>query len=65
MSIASILAPLIGSEVPGGCDTCDAIQTVQRLDCGRVYRLTVAHDWSCPTLRAMRKRARASAATAP
>jgi hypothetical protein len=41
---------LAGLQVPGGCDDCDAYQTV---DARRapIYRVTVHHDQTCPTYR--------------
>jgi hypothetical protein len=41
-----------GSAIPGGCDTCDAYQTVETLTPG-VHVIHVNHDDWCPTLRAM------------
>jgi len=37
--------------IPGGCDRCDAYQTVDEL-APNVYGLTVHHDEWCPLLRA-------------
>jgi hypothetical protein len=37
--------------IPGGCDVCDAYQTVETLTPG-VHSLTVHHDDWCPVLRA-------------
>jgi hypothetical protein len=42
-----------GLRIPGGCDTCDAFQTVSTLTPG-VHELIVHHDDSCPTLRAIK-----------
>lgn len=39
--------------IPGGCDQCDAYQTVVTLSPG-VHSLTVHHDDWCPALRAMK-----------
>jgi hypothetical protein len=43
-----MLAALDGDEVPGGCDHCDATQTVG-LDASRpgVFTLTIRHDEWC------------------
>jgi hypothetical protein len=41
-----------GKQIPGGCDTCDAFQTMDEVSHG-VHMLTVHHDDDCPTLRAM------------
>ncbi len=46
------LAQLEGLRIPGGCDDCDAYQTVKRV-AERVTVLTVHHDDTCPTWRAM------------
>ncbi len=47
---AAMLGPLDGAEIPGGCDTCDATQTVAPLAPG-VWEIRVGHDDRCPTLR--------------
>lgn len=52
---ASVLDALTGRRLPGGCDDCTAYQTVQQQTPG-VFLLTVHHDDSCPTYRAMRPR---------
>ena len=41
-----------GQRVRGGCDSCDAFQTLEEVDEG-VWSLTVHHDDWCPVLRAM------------
>jgi len=48
--IAEDLAALIGQRIPGGCDDCDAYQVMRRE--GAVFVITVAHDNTCPWLRA-------------
>jgi len=51
--IASALDAMTGSRIPGGCDDCDAYQTVARRPndtWGGVYVLTVHHDDECPFL---------------
>jgi hypothetical protein len=48
--MVDILGPLDGAEIPGGCDNCDAHQTVRPLEHG-VWNVTVHHDPWCPTLR--------------
>lgn len=50
----SALEHLTGRRLPGGCDDCDAYQTVRRVE-GRFYVLTVHHDETCPQLRAMQR----------
>lgn len=49
-AVAAILGPLDGARVAGGCDHCDAYQTVQPRTAG-VWDLYVHHDDSCPVLR--------------
>ena len=43
---ASVLDRLTGQRVPGGCDDCNAYQTVVKQD--GIYVLTVHHDSTCP-----------------
>jgi len=47
--VADILGPLDGAEIPGGCDTCDAYQTVHPVKAG-IWQIVVHHDDWCPTL---------------
>jgi hypothetical protein len=47
-----LLASIGDSQVPGGCDLCDAYQTVEEV-VPNVYSLTVHHDDDCPTWRAV------------
>jgi hypothetical protein len=42
-----------GKQIPGGCEDCDAYQTMDEVR-PRVHMLTVHHDDDCPTLRAMK-----------
>jgi hypothetical protein len=44
--LANVLGPLDGAEVPGGCDECDAYQTVEPQS--GVWVVTVHHDGWCP-----------------
>lgn len=44
-----------GDQIPGGCDTCDAYQTIKTVKPG-IHKITVHHDDWCPTLRAMNAR---------
>lgn len=44
-----VLGPLDGGRIPGGCDHCNAFQTVVPLRAG-VWLLTVHHDDSCAWL---------------
>ena len=43
----SALDAMTGHRMPGGCDDCDAYQTVTRESAG-MYRLLVHHDHYCP-----------------
>ncbi len=43
----SVLDNLTGRRLPGGCDDCDAYQTVTQRGDG-VHVLTVHHDETCP-----------------
>ena len=50
---ALCLAGMVGQRLPGGCDDCDAYQTLERQPndaWGGVYVLTVHHDDGCPFL---------------
>jgi len=52
-SPTSALDALAGRQLPGGCDDCDAYQTVTRQPnetWGGVYVLTIHHDDGCPHL---------------
>ena len=51
-AVARLLGPLDGGAIPGGCDTCEASQTVEPLAPG-VWRLNISHEPTCPTLAAM------------
>ncbi|HEY5161109.1 MAG TPA: hypothetical protein VII83_08600 [Gaiellaceae bacterium] len=53
--IARQLGPLDGKRIPGGCDTCNAYQTVEPIAAG-VWKTTVHHDEWCPTLAAIEGR---------
>ena len=46
------LADLMGKTVQGGCADCDAFQELDLIAPG-IYGLTVRHDHTCPTYRAM------------
>ena len=39
-----------GQQIAGGCEDCDAYQTVQS-DAPNLYRLVIHHDNACPFLR--------------
>jgi hypothetical protein len=53
--VGYLLDPLDGLEVPGGCDDCDAYQTVDATQ-RPVYRIAVHHDETCPAYRALKER---------
>jgi hypothetical protein len=46
-TLARIFGPLEGASVPGGCDHCNADQTVEPLEAG-VWVIHVWHDDGCP-----------------
>jgi len=48
--LASILGPLDGAQVPGGCEHCDAYQTVHPTGPG-TWVVAVHHDGWCVQLR--------------
>lgn len=43
-----IPAELDGAVIPGGCDTCNAVQTI-RQDQPGLWSIGIAHDDWCPT----------------
>jgi hypothetical protein len=53
-SVARALGPLERTRIPGGCDSCDAYQTVAPLAAG-VWHLNIHHDEWCPELRRIQK----------
>lgn len=55
MSPGELFESLVGQEIAGGCDSCDAVQRIRHED--RIYRVTVMHEDRCPEWRRMRKRA--------
>ncbi|MGD0083560.1 MAG: hypothetical protein ABSD78_10230 [Acidimicrobiales bacterium] len=46
-SFVNLFGPLDGAEIPGGCDACDAYQTVGPVERG-IWSLIVHHDDDCP-----------------
>lgn len=48
---------LDGQRIPGGCEDCDAYQTVDTTQ-PPIYRITVHHDDTCPTYQAMQEQQR-------
>jgi hypothetical protein len=53
MNGASLLTGFDGLHIPGGCQDCDAYQTVDSSQ-APIYRITVHHDDTCPWLKAWR-----------
>jgi len=51
-AFADLFGPLDGARIPGGCDQCDAYQTVSPLTAG-AWQMTVHHDDWCPVLAAI------------
>jgi hypothetical protein len=49
-----MFGPLEGARVDGGCEHCDAYQTVEAVKAG-VWRLTVHHDPGCKRLGLIRR----------
>ena len=57
-TLLDTIAAMIGDQrIAGGCDDCDAYQTMSQTEPG-VYSVTVSHDESCPWLAAREGRAR-------
>ena len=50
--VGSVLDAVTGHQIPGGCDTCTAFQTITQHAPG-VFLLNVFHDDTCPELRRM------------
>lgn len=61
--LTDMFGPLDGARIPGGCNTCDAYQTVQPVTDG-IWSMTVHHDDHCPTLAERENNAEAPAARA-
>jgi hypothetical protein len=55
--VLRLLGPLDGRKIAGGCDHCDAYQTVTLIEAG-VFAMTVHHDDDCPFLAEYEKRHR-------
>ena len=54
-STQELLRSLIGHTIRGGCDTCDAEQTMtEEPRHPGIFHLTIHHDDTCPTLRRIR-----------
>ena len=52
--VGELLASLDGAQIQGGCDYCDAYQTIRAHALGShaVHMITVHHDDWCPVLTA-------------
>jgi hypothetical protein len=53
--LVNIFGPLDGERVPGGCDSCNAYQTV-RAEVPGVWVVDVFHDDDCPVLLKMKEK---------
>lgn len=51
------LNALDGARIPGGCEDCDAEQTVDAT-AAPIYQVTVHHDNTCPAYRAIQEEKR-------
>jgi hypothetical protein len=49
-----IFKKLAGQQIEDACDMCDATSSIEEVVPG-VHSLTIAHDPSCPILRASRR----------
>ena len=54
-SLLRTLGPLEGERIEGGCDRCNAYQTVEPAERG-VWIMLVHHDDWCPVYQRMRQR---------
>ena len=54
-AVARRLGPLEGGRIPGGCEECDAYQTVEPVTAG-AWAIRVHHDDWCPLLRRLEAR---------
>ncbi len=48
-AVARLLGPLDGARIAGGCECCEAYQTVEPVAAG-VWVNTIHHDEGCPVL---------------
>lgn len=58
-TMRNLFGPLDGARIPGGCDHCNAYQTVTPVEAG-MWNLRVHHDAWCPWYRARQRRRVAS-----
>ena len=56
--IGDILQSLTGQHIPGGCDDCNAYQTVHSQH--GIYVINVCHDDTCPTWQQIQARRQAT-----
>lgn len=54
LTVSELFAALNGTVIPGGCDTCDAEQAIERK--GGITHITIHHDDTCPTWRRIQAR---------
>lgn len=59
MNVREFFAAHDGAQIPGGCDGCDAYQTV-RIDGDGIIHLSIHHDDWCPRLKTHRESGGAS-----
>ena len=52
--LVNLFGAVDGAEIPGGCERCDAFQTLSVLTAG-VWHLVVHHDDGCPVLEAVKR----------
>ncbi|MCU1490825.1 MAG: hypothetical protein JWM85_2230 [Acidimicrobiaceae bacterium] len=48
--ITNLLGPMDGAEIPGGCESCEAVQRF-RMESALLFVLEVVHDDDCPSLK--------------
>jgi hypothetical protein len=54
--LQDLLAAMVGTSAPGGCDDCDAVQTLERDPrMPGIYLLHVQHDETCPTYQRLKR----------
>jgi hypothetical protein len=58
-TVDELLGAFVGKTIPGGCDSCDAEQTVEPdAEYAGIWHLRIAHDDRCPFLRRRREKTR-------
>lgn len=53
--LTDVFGALDGARIPGGCDHCEAYQTVAPISAG-IWNIHVMHDADCPWLAAVEAR---------